>query len=746
MFYPQRTNFVTMSVVFFFTLSSLVRAQENLPAVKKEVKNKPRQQAFLSPSPVVLPPVTAPLGQSIPVTASPLEIQPVESPLTEKSIPAEIIPQQSAIPVTSSTEQTEPLEQIIQQKIEKPIQSPTLPKESEPLISEKPLTVPLPGRRVPIQPVPKVTTRTLEPVIVTATKTPVPASQLASASSVITGEYLENHRIQFIGDALRQAPGVAVRQLGGPGRQTNLFIRGGSDGQAVVMIDGVKVNSPTSGDYNFANLTTNQIDRIEIIRGPQSTLYGSQAMSGVVNVITKQATKQPRFSTQVEYGTFDTRSGSLTLSDRFQKGDYSLSVSRIRTDGISQNDGFENNTVASRFGLDLNEETRIDTTYRLNAGLVNIDKGAYRPDPNSYSRVRQHIAQTSIRSRLSDRWEQKLSGSLFHDVVFNLNASDPGTTQKDSLFKLDSDVYTMEWQHNYQLTDANLVTAGYEWRQTTANNKSFDQTAQNHGFYFQDQVSIAERWFLTGGVRVDNNEDYGKAANPRFAIARLWPETATKIKGSIGTAFKAPTLNQLYFPGFGNPNLAPEKLFGYDAGLEQRFLSDKVTIGLTYFHNRYRNLLENRAKPGGGTEPVNIGVAKTEGIEWETGYQLMKDLTLSGHYDFLVAKDLTTGAPLRRRPKHSGGISLGYTGWNRWGLHLNTTFVGRRQDDVSAPGWPTRMTNPGYKKVDLVASYEYKPGKKLYSKVENLTNSHYDEVLGFGTQGTTFSIGSQADF
>ena len=701
-----------LGIVLSSRLVSLYAEEGPLLEKKTSSKTESKRQAFLVPAPVVLPQLEiSSQGEELTTlkTEQPTPPIPLAVAVPTIEIPIEQVKQ---VPVSSQ----EKTERIVYEKV----------KETE----EKPLFV-----------------QELQPIIVTATKTPIPADQVASSVSVITGEYLKNHQIHLVSEALRHLPGVTLQQTGGVGRQASLFVRGSNPGQLLVMIDGVKVNSSTTGDYDFASLSTESIDRIEVMKGPQSTLYGSQAMAGVVNIITKQPEKGNRFSGKVEYGTMNSWYESLSASNRFQKGDLSVSASRIESDGISQYDRFRDTNVSSRLGIKLNEDSRMDTTFRFTTALVNIADGAFLPDPNSYSKTRQHIFQTTYQSHLSDQWDQKLTGSFFHDRLFSLDISNPGSSELDYLFKLDSDNYTLEWQNNYQLNDSNLLTGGYQWTYTEANNKSFDQIIRNHGLYFQDQISLGERWFFTSGIRLDDYQTFGTSVNPHFSVVGLWNEKGSKLKGSIGTGFNAPTLNQLYFPDFGNPNLQPEKSIGYDVGIEQRFYQDQIKIGITYFHNRFRDLVENRLTSTGGFLPVNVGVAKTEGVEFTTGYDIAQNLSVYSHYNFLIAQDLTTGAPLIRRPKQSGGISFGYTPWDRLGFHLNTLFVGRRQDESFAIDRPLRETNPGYITVDLVTSYEYKKGKRIYSKIANLTNSHYDEVIGFGgAPHTTFTFGSEAEF
>ncbi|GEM_PF-134762 len=752
-------NFFPLIFVFALNLGFVAfpaYGQEAL-AKREEAKEPDRQQqAFLSPGPVVLPVISPaistadPLDPAHPMTAPSLETSPV--------LPAQIttVPSEQLQPSAVSGQGR--VEQIVQQKIEKPIQPPALPESS--VISSEPVTISLPGRETPTSPAPKVITpeiskpeltkppvETLEPIVVTATKTPLPAGQVPGAYSVITGEYLQKHQIRYVEQALRQIPGNSVAQSGGPGRITNLYIRGTNADQSVILIDGVKVNSPTLGEFDFANLTTDQIAQIEVIRGPQSVLYGSTAMGGVVNIITKKGEAgNPRYSSRLEYGGKNTWHRSLNASGGSGEKDYLLSIGSDQTNGISQNDDYGNLNLIGRLGWDYSDVTRLESSYRFNSSKVNLDDGSFLSDPNRYSKSRQDIFRTSLSTWPSERWESKLTGSFFNDRLLDVDSANPGSSETDSISKILADVYGLEWQQNYRLTQNQLVSGGYQFEYTNANQKSFEQIVQNHGIYLQDQINWQDRWFLTGGVRWDHHRTFGGSVNPRVALTRDWAPMGLKLKGTFGTAFHAPDFNDLFWPdsafSVGNPNLKPEKSTGYDFGIEKKW-SDRIHSDVTYFHNRFENLIEWKPDSNWKWSPTNVSSAKTEGIEAVLGLKVTDKVSISNFYTFLQARNLSDGSQLLRRPKHSGGVSLDYTPWKKIGIHLKTNYVGRRSDfdrDFN------RTTHGSYLKMDLVTSCEYLPSKKLYARVENLTNRHYDDVMGFESNGTMLTMGSDVQF
>jgi vitamin B12 transporter len=749
-------SFFPLMLVFTLNLGFVAFPAHGQEALAKEEKTKEpdrQQQAFLSSGPVVLPNISPvistanPLDPAHPVTMPSLEDQP--------ALPVQstvVVSEQLQTPIASGQEQ---VEQIVQQKIEKPIQPPALPES--PVISSEPVTIPLPGREITSQPPaetikPEIVT-SLEPVIVTATKTPLPTNQVPGAYSVMTGEYLQKHQIRYVEQALRQMPGNSVAQSGGPGRVTNLYIRGTNADQSVILLDGVKVNSPTTGEFSFADLTTDQIEQIEIIRGPQSVLYGSMAMGGVVNIITKKGEiGKPRYSTKLEYGSKNTWQQSLSASGGAGNKDYLLSIGSDQTNGVSQNDDHNNLNLVGRLGWNYSDVTRLETSYRFNSAKINIDDGAFVSDPNDYSKSRQHVFKTSAVTWLSDHWESKLTGSFFHDRLLSVYHANPDGAVELDTNKIVADAYSLEWQQNYQLTENQLASGGYQFEYTNADKKSFDQTIQSHGIYLQDQIVWQDRWFLTGGVRWDHHRTFGASVNPRVALTRDWAPMGLKLKGTFGTAFHAPDFNDLFYRDSygnnGNPHLKPEESTGYDFGIEKKW-SDRIRSDVTYFHNRFKNLIEWRLDSNWKSSPTNVSSAKTEGVEAVLDLKFSDKVSISNFYTFLQAQNLSDGSQLLRRPKHSGGVSLDYAPWGKIGIHLKTNYVGRRADfgpNLDKDGWPIRTKHGSYLKMDLVTSYEYLPSKKLYARVENLTNRHYDDVMGFESNGTMFTMGSDVQF
>ena len=250
---------------------------------------------------------------------------------------------------------------------------------------------------------------------------------------------------------------------------------------------------------------------------------------------------------------------------------YSGSGSRLDTAGPGQNDGFEDTRATGHAKLGVTQNSNLDVAFHFYNALVGIEDGAFRQDPNSWNKSREQILNTDYTLSPFEGWEQSFQYSFFHDSLFSVDPPDEGTTQAESRFKLDTDRHTFEWQNHFFLGDFDVLTAGYEFEHSRTNNKTFDRIIRNHGYFLQNELTLWEDWQVVAGVRIDDHQFFGTEASPLVSTGYWFEKTQTKFKASLGKGFRAPTMNELFFPGFGNPNLAPEKSWGWDAGFEQFF-------------------------------------------------------------------------------------------------------------------------------------------------------------------------------
>ena len=586
-----------------------------------------------------------------------------------------------------------------------------------------------------------------EVIMVTATRTETPVSQLPDSVSIISREQIDQQKATTIFEALRSVPGLNIRKSGSIGRQSEMTIRGSSTSQVLVMIDGVQVNSATTGTFNFANLTTDNIERIEVVRGAQSTLYGSDAMGGLINIVTRKGKGKPKFSIRSEFGTLErTFNESINSSGSLGKFNYSVDVARVDSDGRGSDDDYDKTNISSKFGYKISETINFDAAMRYNDSMVALDDGAFKQDPNRFSQNEDFNMNAVVNQSLTDWWSQSLKFSFADSDLVSIDRANPGTAEtSNSRFRLDTQIYTGNWQHTLKYRDIDTFVVGFEFENQSADNRTFDETLINRGWYFQNQLKLWDRFFFNAGLRLDDNNTFGKDVNPKFSIAYHLKETGTKFKANYGKGFRGPTLNQLFFPDFGVPTLDPEESESYDLGFEQYLLEDKIFFGVTYFNNRFSNLIQSVDTGGFVFRAQNIGFVRTEGIEAEAVIKPFDGLTIRGTFTKTNTRD-EAKKELRRQPRKQGSVNVNYSFLEKFNINVDDTIVGNSRDGtngggITPTGRPTIRTNTGVHKLDAALSYDYSEHLQLYTRVENLLDIQYDEVLGFRSAGARFFFG-----
>lgn len=599
-------------------------------------------------------------------------------------------------------------------------------------------------------------------IVVTATKTEQPQAEVASSVTVITARELQVTRKEMVLDVLRYATGLDVVQSGGVGTLANLSIRGSGAGHTLVLMDGVEMNDPMSPgrSFNFAHLTVDNIKQIEIVRGPQSTLYGSDAMGGVINIITRKGEGKPKFFLSGEGGAYNTFRGAAGVSGGTDLINYSLSASRFDTKGFSasheksgnlERDGYGNTSFSARFGLTPIKNLDIDFIGRYTNAKTDLDVrwGEGGDDPNYTTDAKQLFLRAQADLRLLDgKWGQKLGFSFSDNDRNYQNDKDPQHPFNSVKSFYKGRMLKMDWQHNLYLHKTNTLTAGieyeqekgeseYAWESMWGPGKSVfpEQTTNMTGLYLQDEIKLQQSFFVTLGVRFDNHNLFGSATTYRIAPAYLF-KSGTKVKATYGTGFKAPSLYQLYAPAtawgpIGNENLNPERSTGWDAGIEQYLLKDRLKMGATYFHNDFKDLIEFDWLQG----YVNTAHAKTQGMEIFASALPWVNLTIRGNYTYTKTEDKETGEQLLRRPKHKGNLSFDYRFIEKGNAHMGIIYVGER--DGIFP-YPTRVKLDAYTLVNLAVSYDISRNIQFFLRVDNLFDRVYEEIKGYGTARRSF--------
>ena len=619
----------------------------------------------------------------------------------------------------------------------------------------------------------------LPPVFVTATRTETPLSQVTTSASVITERDIQAQHAERVLDTLRSVPGVDVVESGSRGTVASVFIRGSDSDHVLVLIDGVEVNSTTLGSFDFAHLTSDNIDRIEVLRGAGGTLYGSQAIGGVINIITKKGDGPAEFTLSGEGGNWSTHREVLTLRGGLGKLGYSFSAARLGTDGFQKfNDGYRNLSSSARLDYQLSEDAVVRGFFhfvKTDLGLFNSNNFApgNQGDPNAHEGVEQYLGKLEWEQKIFRNWDYRISGSIFKEHIKDSDDIDSclffgfpcDSSRTRSRFRPQID--TAEFQTNYRFEEWSTTTFGVEFKRRAASTSStsdgadlggIDRAIRNMGYYLQEQIQLLDqRLVMIPGIRLDDNQSFGTAWTPSFSTGYLFSETGTRLKAGYAKGFKAPTLNDLFFPpgfgcpAFGNPNLGPEKSWEVNAGVEQNIFRDRINVSATYFHREVKDLIEGRPIPGdplGCFRAENVGSARFDGVEWALGIKLFEPLSVNAQYTYLDWN--TADGRLPRRPRHRGSINLNYL---QNGLNVNVAadMVGHR-DDFRAAFPFGNTTTAGYVRVDLASSYILPlqlPAVKevsLFGKIENLFNKRYQEADGFRARPLNFLIGLRGTF
>jgi len=601
-------------------------------------------------------------------------------------------------------------------------------------------------------------------VVVTATRLETPAREIASSVTVITAAELEKTKKTTVLEALQTVMGLAVSQNGGPGGASSTFIRGANSEHILILFDGVEVNDPMnpSRSYDLAHLSVENIDRIEILRGPQSTLYGSDALGGVINILTKKGQGKPRLSLSSIGGSYKTLGGALDFGGSSGAVNYSLGWSQYGTGGISaaskayagnkERDGYNNLSVSGRIGLGLKNGIEADLVFRAIAAKTNLDNfgGPGGDDPNSTQDYRSLFIRGQVRGLFAQgRWEQKLGFSFIRSSREHDNPVDdahPFDSEKGS-FK--SGQIKIDWQNNVFIAPTNTLTFGVDAAREQGESEytSFSlwgpyespfpqRQADQTGFYIQDQMKIAGRFYATVGARLDHHSRAGTALTCRLAPAYFIESTQTKLKATIGTGFKSPSLYQLFAPGtfwgpIGNGGLQPEESRAWDAGIEQLFLSGRAQAGIAYFRNDFRNLIDFDFSRG----YINIGRARTRGVEIYGEIRPDESLHVGASYTRLEAEDLDNGTALLRRPRDKATARIDYAFSGKWNFGVSAVYTGERADKDFSGTVARDLSLPGYFLLEASLSFNPNPGVQVFFRLDNILDAKYETVFGYGALG-----------
>jgi vitamin B12 transporter len=589
----------------------------------------------------------------------------------------------------------------------------------------------------------------------------VPAATIGNAVTIISGEDLRRQHIRNAADALRSLPGVAVNRQGGVGNFTQVRIRGAEANHTLVLIDGIVANNTADGEFDFSNLPAEEIERIEIIRGPMSSLYGSNAVGGVINIISRRGQGPLTASLATETGAFATKGAQTRLAGGNDKANLSLAYQWQQTNGFNiaprggEQDGSRLSTFSLRAGAKLMENVSLDVTLR------NSEKRAERDGFGDFSAPAGSLAQAfDDASSLTNsvflaganlKWDT-LGGNLSHEFKATHNGTT--TTDSDRTFlsssKNISDADSFAYVATYRLDSPAIwgkhslsALVEKDDERFTPEGTFADGRTRERGrlsFAGEWRGGFANRLFLTAGVRRDDNDNFQDFTTWRAALSLPLPEFQVRPHASVGTAVKLPTMfeqfgtDQFFSP---NPSLRPEQSFGWDAGLEATLFGGKASLDVTYFNANLTDKIDGfvaTATPGVFTAVNLQGESTRQGVEIAARVRLASNLTWGAAYTFTEARN-PNGELETRRPPHAArtDLSYGFAG-GRGSANLAVIYNGSMEDvGFVLPFFnpQPRVGLPPYWLVNAAASYKLEPGVEVFARVENLLDQHYQESFGF---------------
>jgi vitamin B12 transporter len=635
----------------------------------------------------------------------------------------------------------------------------------------------------PATPAKKEEAQKLSPIVVTATRIPQPIGEIGTTITVVEDPQIQDQKIDRVANVLREVPGVQVTQSGSPGSVTDVSIRGASAAQTLVLVDGVEVNAGATGSFDLANLTTDNLDRVEILRGAGGSLYGSQAIGGVVNILSQEGEGPPTASLLSGGGNRATSQQVGTVSGAEGNLHYSGAVSYFSTEGYRPvNDNSDNLALNGRFDYHLGDDTVLRGFARYIASNVslpnfNVFSGSDL-DPTAHDRnefmlfkgeVEHHFGEKLLvrTNSFFVRQDQRSSSTPYPGHVGSEDDRIPDETRGGLL----EAVYT--WCEGFR------TLAGFDFKDRWVRSDSistfknfapppplatsislFHARRQEYAGYLEQEGSFLDGHVLvTGGFRVDGNSQFGKEVSPGWSVAIPITKISTTLRGSYTEGFRAPSFDELFFPNFGNPHLQPEVSSEWDGGFTTAF-GERASFTATYFSRRVKNLIVTIPCPKClfGSEAGNAARVDTQGVEIVPSLTLIKGLTFSGNVTILdeTHADLpgSTARPLRVA-KHTASALVQYVRSGNFLPHdkimanVNYIFVGDR-DDITVQS--TTANHSAYNLVNAVVSYTmgiplgHVRNEEAFARVGNLLDRNYSEAFGFKAPTINVLAGVKLDF
>jgi vitamin B12 transporter len=593
-----------------------------------------------------------------------------------------------------------------------------------------------------VSPTPSPSEAEAEQVVVSATRFDIPLDQSPASVSVISSEDIEQKQIERVSDALREVPGLSVVQTGTAGQLTSVFTRGLRSEHTQVLLDGIPINQGLQGAFNFADLTTDDIERVEIVRGPQSTLYGPRALAGVIQICTKQGTGNPGVMVGAEGGSYDTFREWLQSDGKIDNFDYSIGASRLDTDNARPNNNYRNTAAVADIGWSPNDQLRIGSLLTYSLSDTGNPNTIFDPRPIDHFLTERWLIGPHLNCEVTDWWEHKFIFAYDHERQLNDPNQDGFVGPTRALFERTQ----IDYQNDLRPMSWLALTSGFFYSRVNAGQERpfvlqifgpqptvvSDHTEEIAGFLQATLTPVENLLFVAGG-RFDHFNQFGGVWTYRFASSYKIDKTNTTLHSSIATGFSPPSSQDKIFGN--NFGLKSEHDLGWDLGVEQRLWENRVAVGLTYFHNDLSNVIGFN----GLFQTLNLGAAETQGLEAELRAQPITDLVFTASYTYLDAEKTSSadisqpqGARLPRRPRNEAYVSASYLWYKKLRTVVEAKFVNAREElNFGGPNFDIE----DYSFVNIAAEYEVNAHMSIFGRIDNLTNEHYSEVFGFPALG-----------
>jgi vitamin B12 transporter len=600
----------------------------------------------------------------------------------------------------------------------------------------------------------------LDPIVVTATRTEQRVSEVAASVSVVTREEIEERTPAVVGDVLQGVPGIVVQRSGSTGSLENIKIRGGLGPHTLVLIDGFPVNSPTLGSFDIGTLPADAFERIEVVRGAQSALYGSNAIGGVVNFIPRRSKDGMRYGIDAAAGSFDTVQGSGFVQGGGRPGWFHLGATGFTSEGILPND---ETSLMSFLGTG---EAVIGRRNRLHVVALYTDSEKSIPVDLGTPRDQNHeLDRRGIMSGV--RWETDVaetvtvtvSGMIFEETFRERDPADPGEVFP-FIFESDTDTRKTLFRLEGRISSAPFLTTfvGVEYLKDRGANSfrtdfgvtDVSESVINRSLYVQDEIRLLERTGISIGARLDDNAKAGTEFNPRAAAYHMFERTGIRIRAAVGRGFRVPTILEEFDAFVGNPLLGPETAVSYEAGSDIP-VGKRISLSATYFYKDFDDLIQfDDSVPGptGFGELRNVGRAFARGIESEAWIRLLAWAQVGLAYTYTDSWDASNQRRILGIPTQRGAAFLRLSPVPALQVRIDG-LVESDQLDVHASEGDVR-TRPGYARVDASARYRWEPAGApvqdvaLTGRVRNLLDRDYEERLGIPAPGIHFLLGVEA--